>query len=297
MNQISKVTLTIMLTTLSWAAISANKPTTKPERAVTIEALSPDGQLSSVNTPFLVDSHGFEASEGFSLGFLGGQAGWTVFANSSVEPTIDNSNPASGSQHFRMAEDTSISWGTDVGGFSPDLGPQPAGVENRVNADFMISSSGGSDYYLIGQAPSLTFATWNVNFDWQGNIFVADDLGGGFAYEDTGVAWPVNSYFNFEVVTNPGGTAGVEYYLDGTLIWTQTTMLSASDNVEQVVFYNDNFQFGSGETADMDNLMIDTDAAGQPPTPAMPVPGLGTFGIILLSLGLLWTVRRKWVLS
>lgn len=296
MKQMTKMMLIGALITLSSAAISANKPTVKPERTVSLEAKSPGEGLSSVNTPYLVDNYDFEAGEGFTPGFLGGQVGWTVFLNSSLEPTIDNSNPSSGAQHYSMAEDISISWGTDVGGFSPDLGPQPAGVESRVSADIMITSSGGSDYYFLSQAPSLGFITWEVNFNWQGNIFVVDDLGGGFAYEDTGTPWPVNTYFNIEVVTNPGGSPGIEYYLDGILIWSQTAMLSA-DNVEQVVFYNDNFQFGSGETAYMDNLMIDTDSAGQPPAPAIPVPSLGTFGLILLSMGLLFTVRRKLVLS
>lgn len=292
MKKLTKLALITALMALSSAAMSA----TKPERAVSLEAMSPGGDLSSVTTPFMVDNYGFEAGEGFSPGFLGGQAGWTVFANSTTQPIIDNSNPSSGSQHMRIENDASAGILVDIGGFSPDLGPQTPGVENRFSADFMISSSGGSDYYLVGQAPSLNAATWDVNFDWNGNIFVADDLGGGFAYEDTGVAWPVNTYFNIEVVTNPGGSPGVEYYLDGSLIWTQTVMLSASDNVEQIVFFNDNFQV-QGEVADMDNFMLDTDSLAGPAAPAMPVPSLSTWGLILMSLGLLYIVRRKSLLQ
>lgn len=289
MKQTIKIAILSALMVVSGSVMSANKPA----MAVSDQALYPGNQTSGGNTIYTIDNYDFEAGEGFSPGLLDGQVGWTVFAASSVQPVIDTSDPSSGAQHVQIANDPNNGGGTLVGGFSPDLGAQPAGVENRVSVDVKITAGGGADYQVIGQAPSLGFLTWRVNLDWLGNIEVLDDTGGGLAFEDTGVPWPVNTYFNLQVITNPGGSPGIEYYLDGALIYSQVMMLSA-DNVEQVIVLSDNWQ--SSEVGNFDNLMIDTDYV-EPAVPALPVPGLGTFGIILLSLGLLWTVRRKWVLS
>jgi len=290
MKQVTKIALVAALMTLSSAAMSVDKP----EPTVSLEAMSPGGdQASSGNNLFLIDNYDFEAGEGFSPGYLGGQVGWTVFAASTTQPVVDTSDPSSGSQHMLLTNDGANPSGTNIGGFSPDLGPQTAGAESRVSADFKITASGGADYYMAGQAPSLGFLTWQVDFNWLGNIYVYDDTGGGFGFEDTGVAWPVNTYFNLEIITNPGGSPGIEYYIDGSLIYTQQTMLSA-DTVEQVVIFHDNWQ--ATDVGNVDNLMIDTDYV-EPAAPAMPVPSLSTWGLILMSLGLLYIVRRKSLLQ
>ena len=282
--------MTICLVALSTQAISAD---TKPAASVSSKALTPGDGIQSVNTPSVIDNYDFEAGEGFAPGYLGGQAGWTVFVGSAVQPIIDNSDPSSGLQHVQIAEDAVAGTGTLVGGFSPDLGPQTAGVESRVSVDVKITSDNGADYDVAGQAPSLALLTWRVKFSWLGGIEVLDDTGGGLGWEDTGSVWPVNTYFNLEVITNPGGSPGIEYYIDGTLIYSQVLMFGA-DTIEQVVLIGDNWN--AGEVANFDNLMIDTDYVAPTAGPALPVPGLGTLGLILLSLGLLFTVRRKLVL-
>lgn len=239
-------------------------------------------------------NYGFEMFEGFSPGFLGGQAGWSVLVTgSTMQPIIDNSDPATGSQHMQLGQDTSLSVGTNIGGLSPDLGSQPSGNESRVSVDIKITAGLGASYTVFAQAPSTGQGTWNVNFDPMGNILVADNIGGGYVFIDSGTAWPVNTYFNLEVITNPGGTVGIDYYLNGTLFYSQVTMLF-SDKVEQIAIYSDNNN--SGDVANFDNLVIDNNyGSGGPTGPATPVPSLSVFGLILLSLALLLTVRRKFV--
>ena|GEM_PF-2275827 len=242
----------------------------------------------------VADTYGFETSEGFSQGFLGGQAGWTVLATgSTTQPIIANSDPSTGTQHMQLAQDTSLSVGTLIGGLSPDLGAQPAGNESRVSVDIKITAVLGASYTVFAQAPSVGQGTWNVNFDPQGTIYVADNTGSGYVFIDSGLAWPVNTYFNLEVITNPGGLPGIEYFLNGTLFYTQTTML-LTDKVEQMALYSDNNN--AGEVANFDNLIIDNNyGSGGPTGPVRSVPGLGGFGLVLLLMGLLWTVRRKFV--
>lgn len=288
------VTLAICLTTLSEHAISADG-LFKTDESVSLKSLTSGNSAKSINTLFVIDNYGFEASEGFSPGFLGSQAGWTVLSSgSTVQPLIGNSDPSSGSQHLQLGEDSSLPAGTNIGGLSPDLGPQTVGNESRVSVDVKITANLGASYTVFAQAPSAGLGTWNVNFDSTGNIYVADDIGGGFLFIDSGTAWPVNTYFNLEVITNPGGSSGIEYYLNGTLFYTQATML-LSDTVEQIVLYSDNNN--SGDVANFDNLMIDSNfAGGGPSVPATPVPSIGTLGLILMSLGLLFIVRRKLVL-
>ncbi|MCX7544563.1 LPXTG cell wall anchor domain-containing protein [Marinicella gelatinilytica] len=235
----------------------------------------------------------FEAGEGFSPGFLGGQAGWLVLSGSTAQPIIDNSDPANGTQHMQLGQDSSLPAGTNIGGLSPDLGPQPAGNESRVFIDVKITAISGSSYTVFAQAPSTAQGTWNVSFDSTGNILVADNIGGGYVYIDSGMDWPVNTYFRLEVITNPGGLPGIDYYLNGNLFYSQVTMLF-SDKVEQIAIYSDNNN--SGEVANFDNLVIDNNyGSGGPTGPATPVPSLSVFGLILLSLALLLTVRRKFV--
>lgn len=206
---------------------------------------------SSPAVPNVIDNYDFEAAEGFAPGFLGGQAGWTVFTVSSTQPTIEAINPSSGAQHMRMVNDAAVAAGNLIGGFSPDLGPQPTGLVSDVSVDVNISGANGSDYDVAAQAPSAGLLTWRVNFRFTGPIRVLD----GGVFVDTGVTWPTGTTFNLRVVTDPT-VPTIDYYIDGALIYTATALVGA-EAVEQVVLLNDNFQL-PGETGDFDNLMIDT---------------------------------------
>ncbi len=251
-------------------------------------AITSGVSTSSPVVPFAVSNHDFEVSEGFATGVLSGQNGWTAFAASTVMPTVDAVNPSSGSQHMHLENDPASGGLTNIGGFSPLLAPQSATDSSRVSVDIFISNDGGSDYDVVAQAPSLGTLTWRVKFEWLGNINVVDDIGGGLAFIDTGIVWPIGTYFNLEVITDPVANS-IEYYIDGNLIYTSVIGLIAAPNVEQVVLLNDNFQL-AGETADFDNLQINTFYLA-PPT---PVPSLGVYAVILLMLSLLVVMRRQY---
>ncbi len=246
------------------------------------------GSIDSPITPSAISNHDFEVAEGFATGVLSGQNGWTAFAASTVMPTVAATNPSLGAQHMHLENDPANGGFTNIGGFSPDLGPQSTTEISEVSIDVFISAGGGSDYWVAAQAPSVGFLTWRVNFDWLGGITVLDDIGGGLAEIDTGVTWPVGTYFNILVVSNPV-TDVIDYYLDGSLIYTSVAGHFGALGVEQVVIYNDNFQ-NAGDTAEFDNLKINTQLYL---TPA-PVPALSVYALILLMLSLLFVMRRQY---
>ena len=199
---------------------------------------------------------GFEAAEGFVPGAIFGQVGWGAF-QTAPEGHIDNVNPAAGSQHLRVSKDASLPTGTNVGAFTPDLGPLLAG-SSTTSVDVAISATGGADYFVVGQSNSEQLLTWEVDFGFLGTILVVDDIGAGLVFVDTGVVWAVGPYQNLTVCDDP--VAGsTDYYYNGALIYSQVTHLSGT-RVEQAVLFSDNWQ--ASDNGDFDNLTIQPGLSG-----------------------------------
>ncbi len=273
----------IKLVTIVALCISAITLNAKPLTSTSTGLLTTTSSPTPV-VPAARSITGFEVSEGFATGFLGTQAGWSNFGTSAT--TIESSNPALGVQHLRIANDPGVAAGTLTGGFSPNIGPQPNTEITSVSVDILISAGGGADYDVIGQAPSLGLLTWRINFNWLGNIFILDDVGAGLAFIDTTVAWPVNTYFNLQVISNPILNS-IDYYIDGSLFYSGAAGVYAADTVEQVVILSDNFQFG--EVGDFDNLNINTTYVA----PAVPVPTLSTLALLLMMLTMFGILYRN----
>ncbi len=256
----------------------------KPASIPSVDLIVSGATTSSPVTPSEISNHDFEIVEGFATGLLNGQNGWTTFAASAIMPVIDVTNPSSGGQHMHLDIDNAVAGGTLKGGFSPLLGPQSATEISDVSVDVFVSGGGGANYVIAAQAPSLSLLTWRLDIDWLGTITVLDDTGTGVGTVDTGVTWPVGTYFNIRVVSNPN-TDEINYYMDGTLIYTSVGGHFGASTVEQVVLFDDNFQFG--ETGDFDNLKINTQIYTTPTA----VPSLGLYAIILMMLTLLVAFR------
>ncbi|MCF6288848.1 MAG: hypothetical protein L3J53_06390 [Proteobacteria bacterium] len=205
----------------------------------------------------VIDEHNFEIEEGFSVGLLNGQNGWTTFEQSLVAPVIGTGNASSGDQHIILIKDPALDEGALVGGFSPDLGALPADDTSIVSIDIYISNVGGASYGFIAQAPSEAMLTWRVEFNASGTINILDDEGAGLVFVNTKTDWQESTYFNFKVNTNPEANT-IEYYLDDTLIYTSVAGVFAASPVEQTIVLANNFQ-RDREFADFDNLKIDTD--------------------------------------
>ena len=216
---------------------------------------------------------GFEASEGFAPGYIGGQAGWTAFSASVTEGHVGTVNPYAGEQHLRISRDPDISMGTWTGGFSPDLGAQN---DDPVSVSVMVAigATGGADYDVVPQAPSQDLQTAHVNFSWLGDIRVLDDPGTGLDFIDTGVDWVPGGYKDLTIDIDAGSNT-IDYSYDGSLIYSSVAGVFAGTSVEQVVLLSDNYQVD--ESGDFDNLVIT-------PEPAT---------LALLAIGALGVLRRR----
>lgn len=257
----------VLVTLLAIALVSAAGAGPYPSDTSTA-ALASGQSVGERALPYAV---GFESP--FVPGFVGGQQGWTTFAASTVQPVISTANPAAGSQELRLDNDPAVAAGTYVGGFSPVQGPLGAG-QYVVSVDVAISATGGANYIVVPQAPSQSFLTARVEFDWLGDIYVLDDVGSGLALIDTGFAWTPGSYKNLTIDIDSIANT-IDYYYDGGLFYSSVAGVFAGTSVEQVVLFCDNYQYG--ETGDMDNLSVT-------PEPA---------SLALLALGGLALLRRR----
>lgn len=251
------------------------------------------GTTPASPAPNITTTTGFEPGEGFAPGFVGGQAGWTVFSASTTQAAITATNPISGAQSLQIAEDATIAQGTLTGAFSPDLGPQVDTDPSSMSVDIRISAIGGADYDVVPQAPSQGFLTARVKFGFLGTIQILDDTGGGLAFVDTGVTFPVNTTFNLRIDLDPVANT-LNYYLNNVLFYSSVVGVVAGTQMEQVVLLSDNFQ--AGDVGDFDNLVVNTSAGGVPLGPVVEVPLLGNLGLLIAALLLaglgMATIRR-----
>jgi len=247
------------------------------KRLIAVAVVAALASVASAN----IYATGFEATEGFATGFIGGQNGWSAFSASTVEGHVDTVNPASGAQHLRISNDPAAGAGNYVGGFSPDWGPQPAG-QYTVSVDVCIGATGGADYDIVPQAPSQSFLTARVKYFWDdydldgtpGDVVVLDDDGTGLTYYDTGYDYTPGVYHNLTIDIDAIGNT-IDYYFDGTLAYSGMAGVFAGTSVEQVVFLCDNWN--AGESGDFDNLLV------------TPEPT----SLVLLALGGLALIRRR----
>jgi hypothetical protein len=232
-------------------------------------------------------STGFETAEGFTVGPVAGQNGWTASVNANQTAfSVSTANPFSGSQHLRVGFDDAVPMGNTRVILGPNLGSIGEG-QTVTSVMVNISSDQGSNYEVIGQAPSQELVAWRVVFNWNGGIsgtpgeiFILDDPDGdgpgGLAFVDTGVVWNAGVYTELRVETDSLANT-INYYYGGNLIYSSVAGMFAATSVEQFVILTDNYQ-NPGEVADFDNIVI-----------AVPAPG----SLALLGLGLAVGARRR----
>lgn len=288
--------LVILLLVLVALPAAADRPA-KPEVPVSTAAFvspagPPKGPLDVTDL-----STDFEAAEGAPPGFAPGycaQNGWTAFTDSTVEGQISAANPYNGAQHLRVAKDPALPENTNVGCFSPDIGPKPV-QPNSLSIYVAISADGGADYFVVGQAPSQGLATAYFRFFYLGDIVVADDLGAGAVWVDTGADWTVGPYVRVDMVVDPGANT-IRYYYGGALIYTGVAW--AGTTIEQVVLFSDNWNVG--DVGDFDTLQVQHDPTSislasfesRPAAAWFPWAGLAGLGLVA-GVGLAVSRRRR----
>lgn len=205
-------------------------------------------------------STGFEPADGFSPGWVDGQADWQTFDTSTSEAHIATANPADGMQHLRISLDLTLPPDSDVGSFSPLLSPQPF-APSITSIDVCISNTDGADYDVISQAPSEGFLTARVKFFYLGDIYVLDNVPGtGLTFVDTGANWVAGQYRSLLIDVDPIADT-IQYYYGGSLIYNSQGGVFAGQTTEQVVLLSDNWQLDETDAGDFDNLMFTPEPA------------------------------------
>jgi len=188
--------------------------------------------------PFSSQSAGFEIAEGFVVGFIGGQAGWTGFAASDLEGHVDTANPALGDQHLRVGHDPTPGVGPldTVGGISPNM-HDSVNISATVSVDVFITGS-GRDYEVAPVSASEALFVTRVRFSRVLNrIEVLDDLDGPGPLEsdfvDTGTTYIPDQYVNLTIDLDiDAGTINVFY--NGVAIYTLVAGVPFGTTVQEV---------------------------------------------------------------
>lgn len=241
-----------------------------------INAITAPGSTAMPGLRNVNEFYGFETAEGYTVGPVAGQNGWTEFTAAPGAVRVSASNPATGSQHLRIVETAGFTFN---GAFSPDLGAQPAG-RYITSIDVALNDIDGADYQVIGQAPSQSFLSFRINFSYTGNIQILDDLGTGLAFVNVGTWSASTSYTNLTVDLDFANNT-IEYFYGGNLLYSSVAGVFAGTSVEQVIVLSDGFQSFAANpnpTGDFDNLSI-----------VIPAPG----AFALLGLGGLAAARRR----
>lgn len=194
---------------------------------------------------------GFEAAEGYSLGSIFGQQGWTGGVGSNVEPVVSNANPSSGTQHLLFGEEPENEE-LFLEAYTPAFGAQADG-RYTVSVDVAIDDLGG-DYRVVvlGAGGEIVAA---VNFSGGGSLEIYDDPDEDGFYDFTDIDrewdWIGNAYHTLTVDIDAAANR-IDYFYDASNVYS--TELVGPGGVEQVLLQGESFTFGT--TGAFDNLQV-----------------------------------------
>ncbi len=177
---------------------------------------------------------GFEPSEGYSLGAIGGQQGWAEFdltagAGADVAE-ID------GRRALRLSDNPIANNGMFIGALSPET--YDPGERGAVSVDVRIDDLAGASYTVVGQSIAKFGTTFRVVFEFGGTIFVVDDTDKGPAFIDTNVFFTRGSFEELRVEWEPDST---RYYYAGEMIY-ESTSTGFARALDQIVLASDGWQ-------------------------------------------------------
>lgn len=207
----------------------------------------------------------FEGSEGYTIGNIDGQQGWTTTSTGAGNPNIAGQlvtaeQYSDGVQSLKIAKESA--YGSQqspvIGAFKAISSPLDAtnftvSFDARVN----LQSNNSSDFVFrgINTASTPIALIYYINFSYNGAIRVADLPAGATtpSLVNTSANWSADTWYRVKIV---GTTNGVEYYINNTLIHT-AAHLSTSTQLNRIDFVHDNYN-GDGY---IDRIAINNEAA------------------------------------
>ena len=199
----------------------------------------------------------FENSEGYTVGNLGGQQGWTVWGGLPVaNAQVVNSNPTDGTRSFNM--------------ISNGLVQDPCGIEKNITS--LVTSNDveiSFDYNFAGlNSSSYEIAIYNnaLISDYTA-AFQIDYLTGTLSFRTSsglvdGPVLAVNQWHNLKMIIKQSDNT-LKYFANGTQIYSGA--LGVNKNVQAIDFVYDDY--GTGFRVDniqINNLpVLSTDEVGK----------------------------------
>lgn len=200
----------------------------------------------------------FEASEGYTLGNINGQNGWTVTETSDgplTNQTVSNEFANTGTFSFKNSY---------VAGYGEQFFPifgieksfaTPLDYKNTtISYDFYATEQNGSDFefalYSVNQEEQVFDVLLAVGFENRGLIYVFNELNfSGFNYANA--TWQPNTWYNLKVEIRENT---ITYYLNDSVIFTGPN--TTKKNIDGLNLLHNNY----GGNAFYDNIKINYEA-------------------------------------
>lgn len=201
----------------------------------------------------------FETSQGYTLGNIAGQNGWTVTTAPVLATVSSDYSAGGGTNSLKIAGNNGTNHAL-AAAFSPVAAVNGATISVSMDIYFTTVSATSCDFQVLIQSPSQQKVAARVNFNYQGNILILDSSPTptdplALAYIDSGDDFVAGQWYNFRVVIE-SATNSINYYLNNALIYTGVRF--GATNVEQIVLANDNYN----STAYFDNIQYTSGALG-----------------------------------
>jgi len=199
----------------------------------------------------------FESSEGYTLGNLGGQQGWTVWGGLPVSNAqVVNSNPTDGARSFNMSSTGLIQ---DLCGIEKNITSFVTSNDVEISFDYNFTGLNSSSYEIAIYNNAL-ISDYTAAFQ-------IDYLTGTLSFRTNsglidGPVLAANQWHNLKIVIKKSDNT-LKYFANGTQIYSGN--LGVNKNVEAIDFVYDDY--GTGFRVDniqINNLsVLSTDEVGK----------------------------------
>ncbi len=203
---------------------------------------------------FSQETISFETSEGYTLGDINGQNGWTVTETSDgmlTNQIVTDEEAKTGNFSFKNANVAEYdSQMFPIFGIEKSFENALDYNETTISYDFMAPQQNGADFefavYSVNENTNEFDILTAVGFENRGYIYIYSDVNfSGFLYANQ--TWNTNQWYNLKVHFT---AEKVSYYLDNILIHEADN--NAKANINGVNFLHNNF----GGDAYYDNIRI-----------------------------------------
>ncbi len=197
----------------------------------------------------------FESSEGFTLGDINGQNGWTVTGDGNggfiANQEVSDEMYSDGMYSFKIAYDDAFGAqsSTIMGGFYTFDAAVP---HESITFDVYIDDVEGSDYNFSTANVEAEYFVSSVHFVYDGTVGIRDETGA--LVLATGASWTSGTWHSVKIEVVDGD---IVYSIDDTVIYQATASANQLGDIDHIRFNHDNY--GDEGFAYIDNIKINED--------------------------------------